>query len=57
MHKCAPANTPLSASVKLFKADSSPLDDDDASRYRSLVGGLQYLSLTRLLFISISRKT
>ena len=47
MLKCAPAVTPMSASVKLFAADSPVLDPDDATRYRSLVGGLQYLTLTR----------
>jgi histone deacetylase 1/2 len=47
MLKCKAANTPMSATVKLF-SDSSPLlGDDDATMYRSVVGDLQYLTLTR----------
>lgn len=37
----------MSATVKLFHADSSPLNDGDATTYRNVVGGLQYLTLTR----------
>jgi histone deacetylase 1/2 len=33
--------------MKLFPADSLPLSDDDATNYRSIVGGLQYLTHTR----------
>ena len=47
MMKCKPADTPMSTTVKLFTTDSSPLSDDDATTYRSVVGGLQYLTLNR----------
>jgi len=39
--------TPLSASEKLSMYSGDPLDDDMSKRYRSIVGGLQYLTLTR----------
>jgi histone deacetylase 1/2 len=47
MLKCKAADTPMSATVKLFPADSPLLCDEDATTYRSIVGGLQYLTLTR----------
>ena len=47
MLKCQSSDTPMSAATKLFGTDSPPLPDEDASRYRSVVGGLQYLTLTR----------
>ena len=37
----------MSATVKLFPDDSPLLSIDDATNYRSIVGGLQYLTLTR----------
>jgi histone deacetylase 1/2 len=37
----------MSATTKLFPADSSFLSEEDATTYRSIVGGLQYLTLTR----------
>jgi histone deacetylase 1/2 len=46
MLKCKAADTPMFASVKLFPADSRSLDDVDANTYRSVVGGLQYLTHT-----------
>jgi histone deacetylase 1/2 len=36
----------MSATFKLFPGDSSALGDDDATTYRSVVGGLQYLTHT-----------
>jgi hypothetical protein len=56
MLKCKAANTPMSATVKPF-SDSSPLfGDDHATTYRSVVGGLQYLTLTRPdLFFDVNR--
>jgi histone deacetylase 1/2 len=45
--KCKSADTPMSATTKLFPADSSFLSEEDATTYRSIVGGLQYLTLTR----------
>ena len=47
MLKCKTADTPMSAATKLFPADSPSLSDDDATTYRNIVGGLQYLTLTR----------
>ena len=39
--------TPMSATDKLSRDVGDPLATDDVFRYRSLVGGLQYLTLTR----------
>jgi hypothetical protein len=46
MHKCKPVKTPLVLSDKLSITGGTPLSDEDATKYRSLVGGLQYLTLT-----------
>jgi hypothetical protein len=48
MLKCKPSVTPLSASEKLSKYEGNTLDQGDSTRYRSIVGGLQYFTLTRL---------
>jgi histone deacetylase 1/2 len=47
MTKCTPMPTPLSSSEPLSLIDGSPLDPEDNIQYRSVVGGLQYLTLTR----------
>jgi histone deacetylase 1/2 len=47
MMKCKPSVTPLSTSEKLSKYEGNALDQGDSTRYRSIVGGLQYLTLTR----------
>lgn len=47
MTDCKPVTTPLSTSEKLSLHEGSLLGPDDASRYRSIVGALQYLTLTR----------
>ena len=47
MLKCKPEDTPMSATVRLVSVDSCHLGEDDATTYRSIVGGLQYLTLTR----------
>jgi histone deacetylase 1/2 len=44
---CKPTNTPMSTSEKLSAYEGDPLGVEDATRYRSIVGALQYLTLTR----------
>lgn len=44
---CKPSPTPLSSSEKLSLAEGELLNQDDGTKYRSLVGALQYLTLTR----------
>jgi hypothetical protein len=48
MQKCKPMDTPLPSNEKLSIEGGTKLGPDDSSRYRSLVGALQYLTLTRL---------
>jgi histone deacetylase 1/2 len=47
MSKCKPIDTPLSSTEKLSVTEGSKLGTEDSTRYRSLVGALQYLTLTR----------
>jgi histone deacetylase 1/2 len=47
MEKCKEVSTPMSVTDKLSSTLGTPLNGDDAFRYRSIVGGLQYLTLTR----------
>jgi histone deacetylase 1/2 len=47
MEKCKSIDTPLSSSDKLSIEDGDKLGHEDATRYRSVVGALQYLTLTR----------
>ncbi|XP_071676645.1 uncharacterized protein [Lolium perenne] len=47
MLKCNPAPTPMIPTDKLSAADGTLLAADEATRYRSIVGGLQYLLITR----------
>ena len=44
---CKPSPTPLSSSEQLSLAESVPLSPEDGTKYMSLVGALQYLTLTR----------
>lgn len=47
MLNCKPANTPMSTSEQLLAYEGTCLGPEDATRYQSVVGGLQYLTLTR----------
>jgi histone deacetylase 1/2 len=48
MLNCKLANTPMSTSDKLSAYECTPLGAKDSTRFRSIVGALQYLTLTRL---------
>ena len=48
MKGCKSSPTPLSLSKKLSLHDGELLAPDDSTWYRSVVGALQYLTLTRL---------
>jgi histone deacetylase 1/2 len=47
MELCKLVATPLSTSEKLLAYIESPLGPEDATKYMSIVGALQYLTLTR----------
>ena len=47
MRHCKSVSTPLSVSEKLSIEDGDSLKPNDATRYRSIVGALQYITLTR----------
>jgi histone deacetylase 1/2 len=47
MLMCKMATTPMSATDRLSALDGDLLSSKDATEYRSLVGGLQYLTITR----------
>ncbi|KAJ0985480.1 hypothetical protein J5N97_003836 [Dioscorea zingiberensis] len=47
MQNCKPVATPMSVSEKLSRTVGDPLTAIEATRYRSIVGALQYLTLTR----------
>jgi histone deacetylase 1/2 len=45
--KCGPSPTPMISSEKLSSHDGVPLSAEESTRYQSIVGGLQYLTMTR----------
>jgi Reverse transcriptase (RNA-dependent DNA polymerase) len=45
MHNCKPASTPMNVNEKLVKEDGT--GSTDGTKFRSLVGGLIYLTHTR----------
>ncbi|XP_066167858.1 uncharacterized protein [Oryza sativa Japonica Group] len=47
MKDCKSVSTPLAVTEKLMAHRGDPLGTEDSTRYRSIVGGLQYLTLTR----------
>ncbi|KAK1693081.1 hypothetical protein QYE76_009778 [Lolium multiflorum] len=47
MSKCKSAPTPLSTSEQLSLESGTPLGSEDCTQFRSIVGALQYLTLTR----------
>jgi len=46
MEGVRPVQTPLSPSMELYKTSGNPLSDPQS--YRTIVGALQYATLTRL---------
>jgi histone deacetylase 1/2 len=53
---CTLAQTPLSPTEPLSVNDGTPLVSDENTQYRSIVGALQYLTLTRSnLFYSVNK--
>ena len=47
MQNCKPSPTPLSSSEQLSLTEGALLNQEDSTSYRSIVGALQYLTLTR----------
>ena len=47
MENCKPVSTPISTSEKITIDSGEALGPEDATNYRSVVGALQYLTLTR----------
>ncbi|GJV76185.1 putative ribonuclease H-like domain-containing protein, partial [Tanacetum coccineum] len=47
MENCKGVSTPMLVTDKLARDSGKPLNEEDTFKYRSMVGGLQYLSLTR----------
>jgi hypothetical protein len=50
MINCKPVSTPMSTSEKLSAHEGTMLSPQDATRIRCVVGALQYLTLTNLIY-------
>jgi hypothetical protein len=48
MDRCKATSTPMSSTEKLYRGHDTLLKDEEQFRYRRIVGGLQYLTMTRL---------
>jgi hypothetical protein len=56
MLMCMPVSTPMSSLDKLYAEDGKLLSTDESTRSRSIVGGLQYLTMTRLdLYFAVNK--
>ena len=47
MLNCKPVATPMALAEKMIQGDGDLLGPEDSTRYRSVVGALQYITLTR----------
>lgn len=47
MANCKPSSTPISATEKLLRIQGTLLTESEATRYRSIVGSLWYLTITQ----------
>jgi histone deacetylase 1/2 len=47
MLKCTPVSTPMASSERLCSVDGDPLSAEEVTQYPNIVGGLQYLTVTR----------
>jgi hypothetical protein len=47
MDKCKTISTPMSSIEKFYRDQGVPLNEKEQFRYMSIIGGLQYLTLTR----------
>jgi hypothetical protein len=57
MANCKPVSTPLCTSEKLSLHQGYPLGTKDATQYRSLLGALQYLTLSTSIGLRICRSS
>jgi histone deacetylase 1/2 len=47
MLKCTPVTTPMLPSKRLCSTDGDPLSSEEATQYHSIVGALEYVTVTR----------
>ena len=56
MRDCKPSSTPLSTTEILSLHEGELLSAEEGTKYRSVVGALQYLTLTRTdIFFSVNK--